>query len=509
MTSYNKRFQFNHEVLGDIIGIARREDVVQFRGIPFASIPARFRQSIVATSLPATPLMQQSQDAPYPAWWEGPLPDYGLSLALPEQDEFKCLNLNLTIPRQALNKPHTSKLPVLVFIHGGGFIGGSNSVQVGGREIYDAYNLVSTSLALQKELIVVCINYRVGPLGFLASTQLEALNKKHGEPVGNYGLHDQRQALEWVSKHIAGFGGNPDNVTIQGTSAGGVSCHFQSVFPQRKFQRAICASGTIPTLAAQPLEEHSIYFDSLCITSYSSVLRSRLTSDVQNEFGEVLFGSDDIRTVNPADARPRPDNIILEKAEHLLGANGMLTTQRKSFPFSHPSVIQAYGIENALQQPSKAWRSWAQLVTDCAFRIAAVYSAVAHCRNSPASTVLLYDFQATNPYEKSPHFHGKANHGINDLYLFNVAEDLVPERYLQDWRGTVAQVQSVWIDFCHGKLPWGRFKVSSDGKLDLKTMGPVFVFSNGGGKGVEETLEEALSPGFPEKWNAVLDVVQN
>lgn len=230
---------------------------------------------------------------------------------------------------------------------------------------------------------------------------------------------------------------------------------------------------------------------------------------MQNEFGEVLFGSDDIRTVNPADARPRPDNIILEKAEHLLGANGMLTTQRKSFPFSHPSVIQAYGIENALQQPSKAWRSWAQLVTDCAFRIAAVYSAVAHCRNSPASTVLLYDFQATNPYEKSPHFHGKANHGINDLYLFNVAEDLVPERYLQDWRGTVAQVQSVWIDFCHGKLPWGRFKVSSDGKLDLKTMGPVFVFSNGGGKGVEETLEEALSPGFPEKWNAVLDVVQN
>lgn len=213
--------------------------------------------------LPPSPACPQI-DLPYPAWWEGPLPDYGLPLALPEQDEFKCLNLNLTIPREAVDKPCASKLPVLVFIHGGGFIGGSQSVQVGGREVYDAYNLVSTSLNLQKGLIVVSINYRLGPLGFLASSHLEAFNKKHGEPVGNYGLHDQRQALEWVSKYIEGFGGNPDNVTIQGTSAGGVSCHIQSIFPQRKFQRAICASGTIPSLAAQPLEEHNIFFDNLC-----------------------------------------------------------------------------------------------------------------------------------------------------------------------------------------------------------------------------------------------------
>lgn len=229
----------------------------------------------------------------------------------------------------------------------------------------------------------------------------------------------------------------------------------------------------------------------------------------QNEFGEVLFGSDDIRSVSPADALPRPDNIILEKAEHLLGVNGMLTTQKKSFPFSHPSVIQAYGIEDALQQPGRAWRSWAQLVTDCAFGIAAVYSAVAHSRRCPTSNVLLYDFQATNPFEKSPHFHGKANHGINDLYLFNVAEDLVPKRYLEDWRGAVAQVQSVWIDICHQKLPWGRFNVSIDENLDLKKMGPVFVFSNGGKKDVKETLEDAISPGFPEKWSTVLNVVQD
>ena len=199
----------------------------------------------------------------YTQWWKGPLAEDGVELSQPEQDEFKCLNLNITVPQSALNKPRIASLPVLVFIHGGALIGGSQSIQVSGREIYDPYNLVKASTAMHKEIIVVTINYRLGPLGFLASSALKAFNQSCHESFGNYGLHDQRQALTWIFKFIRGFGGDPNNVTISGTSAGAVSCHYQAVLPQSQFQRAICASGSIPTGAALPLEHHEKYFEAL------------------------------------------------------------------------------------------------------------------------------------------------------------------------------------------------------------------------------------------------------
>lgn len=112
-----------------------------------------------------------------------------------------------------------------------------------------------------KPIVAVTINYRLGPLGFLASKELAVFNESFGDAIGNYGLHDQRQALEWVSRFIAGFGGDPTNVTIEGGSAGGLSCHYQAVFPDRKLKRAICNSGTILTLAALPIADHQKIFD--------------------------------------------------------------------------------------------------------------------------------------------------------------------------------------------------------------------------------------------------------
>jgi carboxylesterase type B len=119
--------------------------------------------------------------------------------------------------------------------------------------MYDALRLVQRGLADGRPLVVVSINYRLGPLGFLASKELQAFNRSHSEPVGNYGLHDQRQALEWVSRFIGAFGGDANNVTLQGGSAGGTSCHFQAHFPGVKAKRAILSSGTSLALGAMPL----------------------------------------------------------------------------------------------------------------------------------------------------------------------------------------------------------------------------------------------------------------
>ena len=123
-----------------------------------------------------------------------------------------------------------AKRPVVVWIHGGGF------VQDGARN-YDPKNLAAEGT------VVVTINYRLGALGFLAHP---ALASQPGGPSGNYGLMDQQAALRWVQHNIRAFGGDPNNVTIAGESAGGLSVlmHMVSQGSQGLFQKAIVQSGS-------------------------------------------------------------------------------------------------------------------------------------------------------------------------------------------------------------------------------------------------------------------------
>ncbi len=117
----------------------------------------------------------------------------------------------------------------MVWIHGGGFVGGES-------DDYDPSGLVA------RGVIVVTINYRLGALGFLADP---ALADRRGGPTGDYGLMDQQAALRWVQRNIRAFGGNPRNVTLFGESAGGQSVLLQLISPGARglFARAIAESG--------------------------------------------------------------------------------------------------------------------------------------------------------------------------------------------------------------------------------------------------------------------------
>ncbi|XP_037044487.1 esterase B1-like [Bradysia coprophila] len=121
------------------------------------------------------------------------------------------------------------KLPVLVYIHGGGF-------QIASGKL----NLFGGDYLLQKDIVFVTINYRVGPIGFLSLKDPEL------DIPGNAGLKDQVFALKWVQRNIAKFGGDPENVTIFGTSAGGVSVHMLMMTDLARglFKKAIPMSGT-------------------------------------------------------------------------------------------------------------------------------------------------------------------------------------------------------------------------------------------------------------------------
>jgi para-nitrobenzyl esterase len=194
-----------------------------FRGLPYAAAPTgnlRWR--------PPQP----------PAEWHGirdatqfapicPQVPGILALGVPMSED--CLFLNVSTPQ--LGNRRGGGRPVLVWIHGGGWIND------GGRD-YDP-----TKLVAENGIVVVTINYRLGALGFLAHP---ALASRPGGPAGNYGLMDQQAALRWVQRNIGHFGGDPHNVTIAGESAGGLAVltHLVSHGSRGLFQRAIIESGT-------------------------------------------------------------------------------------------------------------------------------------------------------------------------------------------------------------------------------------------------------------------------
>lgn len=140
-----------------------------------------------------------------------------------------CLSLNLWLPA---NASAGAKLPVMVWIHGGSFMAGAGSSPS-----------FSGAQFARQGVVLVTFNYRLGRLGFFA---FPALGREHPEELkGNYGYMDQIAALRWVRKNVAAFGGDPQNVTIFGESAGGVSVHTLLTSPLARglFQKAISQSG--------------------------------------------------------------------------------------------------------------------------------------------------------------------------------------------------------------------------------------------------------------------------
>jgi para-nitrobenzyl esterase len=148
-----------------------------------------------------------------------------------------CLFLNVWRPSEASRT--NERLPVLVWIHGGGNVVGGTSDKLSDGKLYNGRELA------RQGLVVVTLNYRLGRLGYFAHPALVAASGGPANYSGNFGLMDQIRALEWVKTNIAKFGGDPGQVTIVGESAGGVSVTHLLTSPKAKglFHRAIVMSG--------------------------------------------------------------------------------------------------------------------------------------------------------------------------------------------------------------------------------------------------------------------------
>jgi para-nitrobenzyl esterase len=205
-----------------------------FKGVPFAAAPDGARRWLPPER---------------PAKWTGvrdarrfgavahqnPVTNQALAaMKIDQAHSEDCLNLNVWTPGL-----DGARRPVMVWIHGGGF-----TIGAGSQEIYNG-----SVLARRGDVIIVTINYRLGPLGFL---RLNDVTNGRIPSSGNEGLLDQIAALQWVRDNIAEFGGDPDNVTIFGESAGGMSVGALLAMPSARglFHKAIAQSGSCDTVSS-------------------------------------------------------------------------------------------------------------------------------------------------------------------------------------------------------------------------------------------------------------------
>jgi len=449
--------------------------IESFKGVPFATPPVG-------------PLRWR-QPQPPPAWvGRRPARDYGAICIQPPSNgdpgvgplpmSEDCLTLNVWTPADRGGEP----LPVMVWIHGGGYNNGS-----GTAGLYDGANLA------RRGVVVVTINYRLGRLGFFDHPALAA-GRAAGEPAANYGLMDQIAALEWVRSNAAAFGGDTANVTIFGESAGGAAVTQLMAAPtaQGLFHRAIVQSGlgrqrsarlaldrpgrpsarslgrswarsaglpvgvTADALRALPAERFlnpmpAFYSDNLIVDGLV------LTEDVVEAFAAgrqapvpLIIGTNSAEFwwIRPSDAGAygRTDDAMTET--------------------EHDALLAAYGGPDGYDQ---------HIVSDLVFNEPARHLARLHAAGGQPTYLYRFDVVPDSNPEPS----GGATHASERPYVFDNLHTV--GRPMGDRDGRAAKIMAdYWTGFAAGGNPngpgrpaWPEFGTERDRLLEFTNDGPV------------------------------------
>ena len=447
--------------------------VLAFKGIPYAAPPV----GALRWKAPAAA-----------AKWEGvrdasaygdicmqkmPNPDNGIG-QLPASED--CLNLNV------FTQELSGKRPVMVWIHGGGFVNGSGSA-----ELYDGSQLA------KQGVVVVTINYRLGRFGSFAHPLLT--KEANGAPIANYGMMDMIASLEWVKRNIAAFGGDAGNVTIFGESAGGMAVQKLMISPKARglFHKAAVQSGAgrenvllidKPNARGLPSAESDgdAFVKSLSVDA-------RSPADLRAISADAIIGAGDPSTFSGGG--PILDGQVITmtvvdafksgaeaKVPYLVGYNSA------EFP-SKPddldaSVMRVSGAKLAdlpalvASYPDKDDMA-ARVMGDIIFGEPARYLAGLHSKNGQPTFLYRFDVLSTSVRQK----YKGTPHAQERQYVFDT---LHTSPYPTDDNDKVQAQFAVkyWTNFAKAGDPnganlpaWPRYATSSDELLEFTNTGPV------------------------------------
>ncbi|KAH7230340.1 carboxylesterase-like protein [Fusarium solani] len=417
------------------------------------------------------------------------------------------LTLNITVPSHADGISKPKDLPVLVFIHGGGFaLGGSWWPQ------YNFARFVTLSADLNKPVIGITINYRLGAPGFLTSPELRKAGYKP-----NNGLRDQRAALRWIKKHIGGFGGDPEDITVMGQSAGGVSAGYLLLSQEPLAKRLVCLSGCPPFLGQLPLQAA----DQIAKQAYKCLGQEDLASTEQVQRlleipaenfwtllpmglpmlpvidGDIIPQEFDFRTLSQGkDTLPgtqwveglligdsKLDGSIMAYLGLLVRKDGIAEAFRNSatrsladYPDALAPLLEHYSLsESATKMLSddESLLNILKFISDAAF-----YMPLTEFAAKIPNDAFVFAFNEPNPWDGL--FKGHASHILDVAFLFQNYNEYLSEEQRASAKSFGVDV----ITFVNGEAPWKAFNRGQHG---------VAVYCNGGRKYYEPADPEKIS----------------
>ena len=393
-----------------------------------------------------------------------------------------CLYLDLYRPQGARR---SAKLPVIFWVHGGGYTQGTGVIY-GGQ-----------TLAERTGSVVVSINYRVGPLGYLALDQLDAENPTTGS--GNWGLLDQIAALKWVKRNVNAFGGNARNVTIAGQSAGGsavctllASPKASGLFEQAAIQSAGCGLGERPLAAAQ--EEGSAFAKQAGCADAAALLaclRSAWAPSLVAAF-QTAGGAGPVvgtPTLPKGSTQAITDNqwnkvpVIVGAAAHegklfLSGTPNITVADYEKWLASYGDNADKVAARYPLSDYPSPFYAQAQ-----AFGDSFLYCGSDRTANLLATKTRVYRYEFNDP--QSPTLYGfqpagidmSSTHSAELAYLFDFTLGAAPVP--RSSRRLAAQMKDYWGSFAEDANPnqrglprWPRYRPATHKTLVLRPDGP-------------------------------------
>jgi len=452
---------------GDLAGDSLAAGGFVFKGIPYAAAPTGTKRW---QSPQAVAAWRGTRAATaYGAACEQPAQGWNDSVVASMSED--CLYLNVWTPAV---KPK-ARFPVMVWIHGGAFIGGA-----GTDPLFAGEELV------KKGVVLVTLNYRLGIFGFYAHPDLTRESVHHSS--GNFALEDQMAALQWVRDNIAAFGGDAEKITVFGQSAGGMSVVTLLASPlmKGKIHRAIVESGAIlggPAMKRLK-DAESMGTEFLGADSLQS-LRELSATDLLKRFGSFMTMHRESRMGPVIDGyvlSADPSEAFRQHQEHkiplIIGNNAREGFGRLSEDALANAIKQFYGVDAAgalplyatpdpvLGPPSSQW------LTDTSFRCSAVVMATRHADGG--TPVYSYQFEQSLPGREAD----GAAHSYELPYVFG---NLLPNGALAGpFSAADRQLSNVmlsyWTNFAkHGDpndtgLPvWPKFSAAAGAYMRLST----------------------------------------